>query len=1153
MLAKKIISLIAIALLAAVAHAAKAKTVVARLPDTDEDGCYLISTAGELYGFAELVNGSFAILPGVYPQDSMACAKLINDIVVNENVFRKDGSLNVSDTAKFAKWYVIENFQGSFDGQGYTISGLFANSTMVPHMGLFSSVGSADESQRRDVSIKNVRLVDTYFEGNRNVGGFVGLVEYNTRLTIDRCSFAGGVKGGWHVGGFVGWDYSGVSISSSYNEASVVGGNYAGGFAGLVVGENLSIVNSYNLGSVSGDDFVGGVVSIAPKMRLINVFNLGQVSAFGTVAQHAGPVAGSAAKYNIDRSLIDNVFSLAPAVDSVGASMTEEEFANGIVVTLMRDYDYDGVDGSAWGQDIGSDPYPVLSGVVSGEVSLPTITITLDTGSGEPCTREILSGYEFRIPEVKRENYKLMAWYGSEDFSLGPITHVPATQATDVKYWGYYERTYNVTLETNGGRIDSLGVDSYAHTVGAKLPRAVSRKGYVFAGWYAAEDFSGNAVDSVTATDEGDKVFYAKWLEVQIPERNADDCYVISNAGELYGFAAIVNGTAEIMRNIKACAVLSQDIVVNENVLDEDGNLNGARVPGFMLWTPIDNFAGTFDGQMHTVSGLYFDDPKNKLDRTDVGFFGSMGGSEDVPAVIKNMGLVDSYFASDARNVGGVVGRILRYAGDWASYYSEVKNVYSTSTLKTSDSTYSLGGIVGNVDLSGRLLIENCYNRGAVRGYRNFISGLVGYAGYSGKVVMRNCYNASEISYVVSSSGISQLIAYTIQNDYAAISNSFYLDSSKWEIGGTRVAMERFADGTVAEMLHEGKNGSVWGQDVGIDSFPLFSGEIKNSAAVKYNVTFYTFDGDTATFFDHYWAGVRAKLPHAQREGFWFDGWYDNAMLGGNFISYITESDTGELHFYAMWELIIWSVYVKVNNSEWGSIEGLNESGDYYYGEECSIKAVPKEGYRFSYWSDDEKNTDPERSFVVKETVRLTAYFEKVESSSSAESSSSVVSSSSEESSSSSSSSSAKSSSSSAKSSSSSAKSSSSSVKSSSSSVNSSSSAKSSSSVASSSSAVSSSSAKSSSSKTPRSSSSCKNCINALPEVASVPSFQVTASGRNILVAGASAGNEYALLDMQGRIICRGVLESADTVIPVGRSGNYLVRISNRVQPVSVK
>ena len=63
----------------------------------------------------------------------------------------------------------------------------------------------------------------------------------------------------------------------------------------------------------------------------------------------------------------------------------------------------------------------------------------------------------------------------------------------------------------------------------------------------------------------------------------------------------------------------------------------------------------------------------------------------------------------------------------------------------------------------------------------------------------------------------------------------------------------------------------------------------------------------------------------------------------------------------------------------------------------------------------------------------------------------------------------------------------------------------------------------------------------------------MTASGRNILVAGASAGNEYALLDMQGRIICRGVLESADAAIPVGRSGNYLVRIGNRVQPVSVK
>ena len=98
-----------------------------------------------------------------------------------------------------------------------------------------------------------------------------------------------------------------------------------------------------------------------------------------------------------------------------------------------------------------------------------------------------------------------------------------------------------------------------------------------------------------------------------------------------------------------------------------------------------------------------------------------------------------------------------------------------------------------------------------------------------------------------------------------------------------------------------------------------------------------------------------------------------------------------------------------------------------------------------------------------------------------------------------------------------------------------------------------SSSAKSSSSKAPKSSSSCKNCFGmGLAVTAVTPQFNVEVAGRTIQVAGAQ-GAQYALLDMQGRVIRRGVLESANVSIPVNRSGNYLVRIGDRVKRVSVK
>ena len=85
--------------------------------------------------------------------------------------------------------------------------------------------------------------------------------------------------------------------------------------------------------------------------------------------------------------------------------------------------------------------------------------------------------------------------------------------------------------------------------------------------------------------------------------------YEISNAEELYWFAALVNGELEgVSQNTSANAVLTADITVNNDVLYSDGTLN-ENYSNFITWTPIgyfESYTGTFDGQGHTISGLYF-------------------------------------------------------------------------------------------------------------------------------------------------------------------------------------------------------------------------------------------------------------------------------------------------------------------------------------------------------------------------------------------------------------------------------------------------------------------------------------------------------------------------------------------------------------------
>ena len=91
--------------------------------------------------------------------------------------------------------------------------------------------------------------------------------------------------------------------------------------------------------------------------------------------------------------------------------------------------------------------------------------------------------------------------------------------------------------------------------------------------------------------------------------------------------------------NASANAILTDNITVNEGVLDA---VNKGQVSGsdFIEWTPVglanNAYTGTFDGQGHTISGLYFNHP----DASYVGLFGHIGAN----GKISNVGVSDSYF-----------------------------------------------------------------------------------------------------------------------------------------------------------------------------------------------------------------------------------------------------------------------------------------------------------------------------------------------------------------------------------------------------------------------------------------------------------------------------------------------------------------------------
>lgn len=65
--------------------------------------------------------------------------------------------------------------------------------------------------------------------------------------------------------------------------------------------------------------------------------------------------------------------------------------------------------------------------------------------------------------------------------------------------------------------------------------------------------------------------------------------------------------------------------------------------------------------------------------------------------------------------------------------------------------------------------------------------------------------------------------------------------------------------------------------------------------------------------------------------------------------------------------------------------------------------------------------------------------------------------------------------------------------------------------------------------------------------------MSVSVISRNIQISAAPVGSIYAILDMQGRVLKKGRVVSANFNIAMPQAGNYLIRIGNQTQRISVK
>ena len=185
---------------------------------------------------------------------------------------------------------------------------------------------------------------------------------------------------------------------------------------------------------------------------------------------------------------------------------------------------------------------------------------------------------------------------------------------------------------------------------------------------------------SITANAAAAKLTDSK-TGTSLQDLDGDNYYEISNANELIAFSNLVNTTR---RHEYGYMESPYDSINGELTAD-------ITMPAGTVWSPIgyyntyDDYAqyvGMFDGQCHTISGLYVNDSN----KNNIGLFGAVTGS----AEIKNIGVINSTFIGKF-NIGSICGQI--------SDGVRIKNCYSTGTVSGQQ---NVGTIVGtsNNDIS---------------------------------------------------------------------------------------------------------------------------------------------------------------------------------------------------------------------------------------------------------------------------------------------------------------------------------------------------------------------------------------------------------------------------------------------------------------------
>ena len=441
-----------------------------------------------------------------------------------------------------------------------------------------------------------------------------------------------------------------------------------------------------------------------------------------------------------------------------------------------------------------------------------------------------------------------------------------------VKHNGYMDASgeitildavYNVTLNTNGGVLanESDNITNYTQGTVVTLPTP-TQVGYKFEGWYENKDFTGNKVTMITADSEGDKVYYAKWIA---------ETYAISYE-------------------------LNDGIIADgENVTSYTYGV-GATLP-----TPT---------KAHYKFGGWYE-------KSDF-------SGESVKTILTNEIGAKTYYAKWIADTYKVT--LNTQGGTNADDKNITSYEYGTTVkLPTSKditkADYYFNGWYDNAEFTGTPITEITIKEVPETG-----NSMIFYAKWT---------ENEPDKYMV-----------TFENADGTVLQSGDVEKDTMPVyAGATPTKEQ--DDRYTYVFDK------WFPELTSVTGPATYKATYTSTSRVYRVTLNVNDGTIGENVTDYTYGTAVTLPVPTKNGYKFEGWYDNAEFTGVAVTEISAAATGDKTYYAKW---VAEQYTITFNTDGGAFVETPISS-YIYGTTATLPVPTKNGYKFEGWYDNAEFT----------------------------------------------------------------------------------------------------------------------------------------------------------------------------------------------------